>query len=414
MKTNEITKAALRELSDDEVQDVHHALHREFADAGDDETRERAAGAHRCVVAALKRRTLPHDAAAIDDVAKSFFERLFSTKSKTVPRADSDARVEVVILGTNTLQKPTALGESFGLLVKSKDAVVLVDPGPDVDRQVLRHVGDAALLDAVVLTHDNPHVRKGLLELEAMGFAGDVHAEHLDTVGVGVVKFLGDVRWKFLRVKHETGVPTVAVVVSHPEAAKQLVLAPHVRDVTKLASEFAESEGARLALVGAGHVDGSDREYSGLSEFENVDFPAVVVAAQNLDEWREVQKRLPTNVEVLQAGTSVVLSVDDVAVYDENTPQQSSKILEGYVSATKSGDGAVRVYVREGIRVGDEIRDCVLGYFAPEVRETVALEFVDELPDDCLPIFDLTLTLSTGRQRPRREPPSGDSVENEQ
>lgn len=401
MKTEEITKAALKALSDVEVQDVHHELHREFATAGDDESRERVAGAHRCVVAALKRRALPHDASEIDDVARSFLASLFGTKSTTPQRPNADAHVEVIVVGTNTLQKPTGVGQSFGLLVKSHGLVVFVDPGPDVDRQVLRYVGDAALLHAVVVTHDNAHVRKGLARLESMGFAGDVHAEHLDTLGAGVVKFMGDMRWKFVRVKHETGVPTLAVVVSHPEAAKQLVVAPHVRDVTKLANEVGDD---KFALVGAGLLDGSDHEYSGLDEVENVSFPAAVVASHDLSQWREVQTRLPSNVDVLQEGASVTLSKSDVVVCDDASASHGwSRVLEGYVSATKGGDGAVRVYVRDAVTVGDQVRDCVLGYFAPDVRKSVTFELVDELPEDCLPIFDLALTLSNGRRWPNEE-----------
>jgi hypothetical protein len=242
----------------------------------------------------------PKEGKAMKETLWQRVKRLFAGPPVEAAEPPGEA-FRVTVLGMDVRQTPRPRGLSFALLVDGPGGAALVDPGPDVEAQVQRHLdGDVRALAVIVLTHRDPPKSHGVSALRALGCRAP-----LVELTAGRTEIAG-LTWDGFEAAHEAGRKSFGAVVTSPAAAAAVVLAPHVRALSAVPSPAVP----HVVLCCAPEPDDADPEYVG---------HAAVTAAAKTRHVLALSCRPPTCAGAAlwaAVGTSLSVSPDCVEVFD--------------------------------------------------------------------------------------------------
>jgi len=292
----------------------------------------------------------------------------------------------ITVLGTDFRQTTKVADLSFGLLMRGGGEAVLIDPGPDILRQALKHCPHVQDIAAVVVTHDNVHVQKGLARLAEMGWEGTVH--HADKMKTAASLTLCGRSWLVSEVAHEAKTKTIGLVAEI--GATAVLVAPHMRKALDFSSELSAM---KVVITGAGPADGTDPEYMTTDAVKALGVPTYLVGyVYSSDEdgphaWTKTADAA-SPVVGLRSGGRIVISEDSVAAY-EGDDKETTPVIAGYVSVLPDADKAT-ILVRDG-GVSDEVMAAIKASLEGEDATTFDVRPATDEDTGAVSVFDLCL-----------------------
>ena len=295
----------------------------------------------------------------------------------------------ITVLGTDFRQTTKVADLSFGLLMTGGGESVLIDPGPDIVRQVVKHCPRVQDITAVVVTHDNVHVRKGLERLKDMGWDGEVLTADDHLQGTPALKLCG-VEWLTVDAPHEVQVKTIGLVGKVCDNA--VLVAPHMRKGPDTETDIGIHN---ILITGAGPADESDPEYMAPAKIKALGGAATYLVGYVYSDdqdgphaWAKTADR-DNPIVGIRTGGRIVISEDRVAAYQDGPSEDAPVVVAGYVSVLPDAE-VPTILIRDG-GVSDEVLAAVKACLAADDQTSYEVRPATTEDPPAVSVFDLCL-----------------------